>query len=341
MTHPSSMPTSKYFLLSPILSSCLLLSFSSPAFSQSQITDPGAKKMCEAVKDKQFPPQDLPTPEEKKSLATCSSQDLYFGFGGPADPVKARKCAFVEVEQGKDDLDIAGRAILMMVYANGKGADRNTDLAIKLACEMQGAPGDTIGTIYELQRFRNAATARFHVCDHSAAPHLYKSCAILGDRFDSVERAKQIADITSQWSPKDRKAFESLHQAAEQFFKSRASSEINLEPTFEVQENAHMETEFIDKLQKLQQGDLPKFTETDLHKAQTELDQDYASTQKDPSRRWGTATVAGVRKTQQLWIPYRDAWVKFGKTKYPQVSADSWKTWITQERIAMLQNLLH
>src|SRR6185312_12450569 len=78
--------------------------------------------------------------------------------------------------------------------------------------------------------------------------------------------------------------------AAEQFFKSRASSEINLEPTFEVQENAHMETEFIDKLQKLQQGDLPKFTETDLHKAQTELDQDYASTQKDPSRRWQSPT---------------------------------------------------
>lgn len=334
------MQKSNHFLLSPLLSACLLLSFSSPALGQSQITDPGAKKLCEAVKDKQFPPQDLPTPDGKKSLANCSSQDLYFGLGGPADPVKARKCAFVEMDKGKDDLDIAGRAVLMMVYANGKGADRDTDLAIKLACEMPGSSGDATGTIYELQRFRNAPSGRFHICDHSAAPHLYKSCAILGDRFDRMERAKQIADITSQWSPKERKAFQSLQDAAERFFKSRASSEINLEPTFEVQENAHMETEFIEKLQKLQQGDLPKFTPADLHKAQAELDQDYAATQKDPNRRWGTATVEGVRKTQQLWIQYRDAWVKFGKVKYPQVSADGWKTWITQERLAMLGNLL-
>jgi hypothetical protein len=308
---------------------------------QQQISDPGAQRMCSAVKDVQLPAQDQPTADEKKSLANCSSQDLYFGFGQPADPVKARKCAYIEMEQGKDPLDIAGKSVLMMVYANGKGADRSLDVAIKLACEMPGAPGDVAGNIYELERFRKAPpNARYSVCDHSAAPHLYKTCAILGDRFDAIQREKEIADITSGWSEKDRKAFAPLQQAAQTFFKSRASSEINLEPTFEVQEMAFMDNGFISKLQQLEKGDLPSFSAADKKKAQDELDEAYAATQKDPKRRWGTATVAGVQHTQQLWVSYKDAWVKFGKIKYPTVTPDSWETWLDQERLGMLEKLL-
>lgn len=335
------MSKSNFSLPRLLLSLFLVPGLASVAVCQQKISDPGAQRMCAAVKDAQLPAQDQPTPEEKKSLANCSSQDLYFGFGQPADPAKARKCAYVEMEQGKDPLEIAGKAILMMVYANGKGADRNIDAAIKLACEMPGAPGDVAGNIYELERFRKAPpNARYSVCDHSAAPHLYKSCAILGDRFDAIRRAKEISDITSNWSGKDRKAFASLHQAAEDFFKSRASTEINLEPTFEVQEMAFMENGFISKLQQLQKGDLPSFAAADKKKGQAELDEAYAATQKDPKRRWGTATVEGVQHTQQLWIAYKDAWVKFGKIKYPKVTPDSWETWLDQERLAMLEKLL-
>ena len=335
------MPKSKLSLSRLLLSLFLIPVFASVAISQQHITDPGAQRMCAAVKDVQLPEQDQPTADEKKSLSNCSSQDFYFGFAQPADPVKARKCAYVEMEQGKDPLDIAGRSILMMVYANGRGADRSLDVAIKLACEMPGAPGDVAGNIYELERFRKSPpNARYSVCDHSAAPHLYKSCAILGDRFDAIQRAQELSDITSGWNEKDRKAFASLQQAAQNFFKSRASSEINLEPTFEVQEMAFMENGFISKLQQLQQGEMPSFTAADKKKAEEQLDQDYAATQKDPNRRWGTATVDGVRQTQQLWIAYRNEWVKFGKAKYPRVTADNWETWLDQERVAMLEKLL-
>lgn len=335
------MHKSNFSLPRLLLSLFLIPALALVAVCQQQISDPGAQRMCSAVKDVQLPAQDQPTAAEKNSLANCSSQDLYFGFGQPADPVKARKCAYVEMEQGKDPLDIAGKSVLMMVYANGKGADRSLDVAIKLACEMPGAPGDVAGNIYELERFRKAPpNARYSVCDHSAAPHLYKTCAILGDRFDAIQREKEIADITSGWSEKDRKAFAPLQQAAQTFFKSRASSEINLEPTFEVQEMAFMDNGFISKLQQLEKGDLPSFSAADKKKAQDELDEAYAATQKDPKRRWGTATVAGVQHTQQLWVSYKDAWVKFGKIKYPTVTPDSWETWLDQERLGMLEKLL-
>ena len=312
------------------------------ASSQSTINDPGAKRMCDSVSGLEVPAADKPDSEEKTSLANCSSEDLYFGFGQAADPVKARKCAYVEMEQRKDDLDIAGRAILAMVYANGNGADRNLDLALKFACEMPGEGGDVAGNIYELDRMRRApANARFNVCDHSAGAHLYKSCAILSDRFDQVKRGQQISSITGSWSARDKRAFASLQQAAENFFKSRAGSEINLEPTFEVQEKAFMENGFITRLEQLQKGELPKYSAADWRKAESDMNSEYAETQKDPNRRWGTATVQGVKNTQQLWLKYREEWVRFGRTKYPQVSADSWKAWITQERVAMLNSLLH
>jgi len=335
------MHKSKLFVLVTLSCSFLFPAAPSVAFGQSSVTDPGAKRMCDAVKDVQFPAKDQPTADDKNSLKNCSSQDLYFGFDRPPDYVKARKCAYLEMEQGKDPLDLTGRAILMMVYANGKGVDRDLDIAVKFACGMDGGPADVAGNIYELNRMKKyPPTARFDVCDHSSARHLYESCAIVGDRIDRVQRAKKVAEYAGTLTKKQQKAFSHLDETAEAFFKSRASSEIDLRPTFEVQEVALLENQFIQKLQQLQQGKPPSFSQTDLHKAQAGVDQAYAETQKDPNRRWGTATVDGVRKTQQLWLAYRDAWVMFGKTKFPKVSADAWRTWITEDRLDELQKLL-
>src|ERR1700720_607216 len=88
------------------------------AFSQSTIADPGAKQMCAAVKDVELPAADRPPPAEEKALASCKSVDIYFGFEQPADPVKARKCAYAEIDRDAKIL-LGGKAILMMVYANG------------------------------------------------------------------------------------------------------------------------------------------------------------------------------------------------------------------------------
>src|SRR5438270_8056637 len=98
-----------------LLSIFLLAGFHT-AFSQSTITDPGAKQMCAAVKDVELPAADRPIPAEEKALAHCASIDLY--YGQPADPVKARKCAYAEMIRDAK-APIGGKAMLMMIYANG------------------------------------------------------------------------------------------------------------------------------------------------------------------------------------------------------------------------------
>jgi len=49
--------------------------------------------------DIELPAGDRPTPAEEMALAKCVSVDIYYGFGETADPVKARKCAYAEMDR--------------------------------------------------------------------------------------------------------------------------------------------------------------------------------------------------------------------------------------------------
>src|SRR5438270_2966109 len=187
--------------------STILLLAPVAAFCQTEIPDPGARRICASVKDVEPPSADRPTAAEENQLGNCSSVDAYFGFEGPADPVKARQCAYAEVDRGEKSL-VRGKSILMMVYANGKGAPRNFDVALKMACTIGGAPGDAAGRVYQLDRLRksNWSGDSFSICDHSSGRELYEQCAILQERFDRVERDRKFNQLAARWSPREQKA---------------------------------------------------------------------------------------------------------------------------------------
>src|SRR5436305_5827738 len=190
------------------LPTIVLLAGFHTAFSQSTISDPHDNQVCASVKDVELPEADRPTPAEEKALAKCVSEDIYFGFGQPADPAKARKCAYAEMERDAK-APIGGKAILMMIYANGNGATRNFDAAIKLACSIGGAPGDDAGRVYQLDRLKkqNWTSNNFSVCDHSSGREMYEQCAILSERFDKLERDHKFNDLIADWKPAEKKAF--------------------------------------------------------------------------------------------------------------------------------------
>jgi len=35
---------------------------------------------------------------------------------------------------------------------------------------------------------------------------------------------------------------------------------------------------------------------------------------------------------ERAWIRYRDSWLSFAQVRWPQISADSWLTFLTRER---------
>jgi hypothetical protein len=310
--------------------------------SQTEISDPGAKQICASVKDMEPSSADRPTPTEEKALASCASVDAYFGFGQPADPVKARKCAYAEIDRGARTA-LGGKAILMMVYANAKGVPRNYDVALHLACIIGDAPGDAAGRVYQLDRLKKANWTgnNFSVCDHSSGREMYEQCAILQERFDKIERDQKFNELTSTWKTPEQKAFHVLLQEADRFFKVQAGKCVNLEGTFEIQEEIFLKNNLLTALQGFERGELPKYSADEFHQAEAAENATYSRTQNGAVSRWGTVTRENVRESEEEWRRYRSVWIAFGRQKYPSVSEQSWKAWLDQERVTMLSRFLH
>jgi hypothetical protein len=314
---------------------------SAAAFGQTGISDPGARQICASVQDAELPPADRPTAAEESTLASCSSMNAYFGFGQAADPVRARKCAYAEVDRGSRT-PLGGKAILMMLYANAQGVPRNLDAALKLACAIGDAPGDAAGRVYQLDRLRksNWAGNNFSVCDHSSGRELYEQCAILQERFDKIERDSKFDEIASKWSASQKKAFHAFLAEAGNFFHVHAANGVNLESTFEIQEETFMLNGLLSSLEQFERGELPGFTAAQFAQAEAAENAAYARTQTGSASRWGTVTRESISRSEAEWRRYRDAWIAFGKQKYPSVSVQSWKAWLALERTNMLNRLL-
>lgn len=320
---------------------CLALVFSHAAFGGTQ----DWKRICEEVKNTSFPPKDRPGQGEAKPLEKCASADLYFGFDRPADPVKARLCAYVELDQG-DDLVFGGSSILMMIYANGKGAERNLDLAIKLACTIDGAPAEVEGRVEHLAKLRQEKWKGddFSLCDDITSGFMQGHCASLSERFVEAKRKKRLSGLTSKWAEKDRKAFDVLSNTLEKFITSRTENEVDLSGTgrgaFMIEEESALREAFLSAVEKFEHGELPRFSSEQFAQADKELNTIYSKLQKTKDPSWGTVTADGIKQAQRAWLKYRDACVVFGQQKYPKTSADSWKTWLTRDRIKMLNGFL-
>jgi len=313
----------------------------------SQQTRGDGREECARLSATEDPPADLPSAEERQALANCSSYDLYFGFGASVDLDKARKCAYLEREQGKKLPEIAfgGAGMLAMVYANGKGASRSFGLALKFACEVEGAPAENSARIEHLLQLQNEnwAGANFNLCDDVTSGLMQGWCAKLQEDLDQVRRAKKLEGLTQNWKPEERQAYLELQSAANAFFDSSSSKEVDLSGTgraaFEIEAEAALKDGFLRALERFERGQLPKYKATDLAKADAQLNALYKRIQSAPNQpiEFTTVTPDGIKSAQKAWLRYREAWVEFGKLKYPAVLPEGWRVWLTRERVKMLQ----
>jgi hypothetical protein len=329
----------------------LLLSFSSVAFAQQQRANerPAA---CDNFAKVQVPASDLPTPEERKALASCNSYDLYFGFDHAADPVKARKCAYLEREPGTvltNPNDVfTGAGLLTMIYANGEGAARNFDLALKFACEVDGAPAENDSRIEHLLKLKNENSTGdvFNLCDDVTSGFMMGWCSKLQDDLNKVVRTDDFSAIMIKWTAAEETAFRELQKAATASFEASTRNEVDQGGTIHTLREAAVETslndDFLAALQRFEKGQLPKFTALEFSKVDAELNSVYSKLQSDPKNNiyeYSGLTPEGVKIAQRAWLRYREAWVKFGHLKYPSVTPESWRTWLTQDRVKILKNL--
>jgi uncharacterized protein YecT (DUF1311 family) len=310
------------------------------------------KTICAHTESVVIPSADKPTEQEKQTLRGCSSKELYYGYGKPPDFIKARKCAYLEIESSNtNDESFYGSSILMMIYANGEGVKQNLDLALKFACEEGG--GQTVeyeGHILHLDNLRNqsVATNKFDFCDDAQSLLMTGRCADRGAQISRAKREMEFAKLLSHWSEFEKSEFEKL-RVSRQGFLIASEDEIDGSGTMGVADSIfakqRMEDDFLNSLTAFEKGKFPAFREDDFSKADRELNLIYKKIQNASEDdiigfSWGTVTKEDIKSVQRAWLKYRDAWVAFAKLKYPSVSAASWKTWLTRERVWQLNTFL-
>jgi len=163
------------------------------------------------------PAIDLPTASERPALKGCNSEKLYYGIGMPANPVKARKCAMVErLGNVADPFPLLnGEGMLAIIYANGRGAARNFDVAIHMACQLQDAPAAMDSRIRHLDRLRRGGRDEkpFETCDDITSGVTGGICAEHKAALARQSRDRRIARLKRRWTAAQRKLFDSAFAA--------------------------------------------------------------------------------------------------------------------------------
>jgi hypothetical protein len=291
---------------------------------------------CKRTASVAYPASDNVSDAEAKTLKGCNSEALYYGIGMGRDSVKARKCAYVEIAS-KEEPVFGGALLLMVIYGTGDGAALNTDLAIHLACENSHADAEKDARVqFLLERKSDPAKANapFDICDHITSGFMSGHCAAHSQRIASVARAKRLAVAETLVRALAEPEYAALQKARDVFFKAREENEVDLSGSaraaFMVEERACLDVGFVEALEKLAKSEAP--VGSDFAAADKTLNAAYSKLMKSDFD-YGTVTKESIKKTQRLWLKYRDAWAALGSKRN---AGDAWKTWATTQRTAQL-----
>jgi len=180
-----------------------------------------ATAICKRVEKFAPPSSDLPSAREASTLKGCDSESLYYGIGKLADPVAARKCAFAELTA--DDPQpyglLEGQGMLMMIYANGRGADRSLDLAIHYACQLEDSQRAWSLRVNELQKRKDSdwQGENFESCEHITSGMAEGFCAYHQGLLDDQDRHARIAMFGKGWTSLQKRLFNAAYKSGNDY----------------------------------------------------------------------------------------------------------------------------
>ncbi|PHV18825.1 lysozyme inhibitor LprI family protein [Janthinobacterium sp. GW458P] len=296
---------------------------------------------CLKVKDAAPPPADLPAPSAVAALQQCQATDLYYDTKSmsspkPADWRPVRHCAMATQNS----------AVLMMLYQNGQGVQKDPLLALKYACSIDAAPAEMQGRIAHLQQINASGRGMMDLCDDITSGYMMGVCSAIDARQKQRVRAQASGKLSDGWPAVAQASLQKLQAAASKFADARAAHETDLSGTARAAMSIAARTAELDLLaQDLRQYEAGKLPPA-LSMAQAaaldkELNAIYGKLMKKPASTYaGAVDKDGIRATQRLWLAYRDAWMNLGAVRYPSVTSETWAGLLTARRNAQLQDLL-
>ncbi|HEY0795611.1 MAG TPA: hypothetical protein VGD64_07500 [Acidisarcina sp.] len=297
----------------------------------------------------------------------CSGIALYYG-NVPGHFVKARSCVLSQLGIFRKDVTeaeakaaqriAAGGAaepsdadglVLAMLYGNGEGVRRNLPLAGTFICQysegIESAPASQ-----HLQEFRKiiARGGQFDVCAEGGVSFGRSTNYIcLGLEQERVARETDRAEaaVLAVSTPTLKASFLDLRSTWRQFHQAYGEMEDRLcdggtgcGPITESDDLMLMRS-WLAGLQSIRNGSPPalRFKASDFLKLDADLNAQYRG-KLDEVKDCGDHPCIGpsIRIADRAWMKYREAWVRFGKLRWPAVPADEWRAWLTTEWIALL-----
>ncbi|WP_082554759.1 lysozyme inhibitor LprI family protein [Caulobacter sp. Root1455] len=306
-----------------------------------------SRAICRRFKTLAVPASDMPDPATAATLKGCSSEALYYGIGVKRDPVKARQCAILELND-PDNRDgvFSGTGMLMTIYATGFGAKKDLDLATHMACNTWGAPVDTDILVHALQTRKTVPDPTpFDYCydvNQGASDVSMPVCAWHEQRRTKAVRDVKVQALTAAWTAEESAAHDQLLKAQGAFLELRQMNErgagtINRSATarFEME----LEDDRLALLQRMTASKGPTASPAQRTAADTALNQFYRNLMPLlPQKEMVDydVTKPGVREAQRAWIAYRDAWLALAAVKWPNASQDGLATYLTRKRLGHL-----
>ncbi len=284
---------------------------------------------CLKVKDAAPPPADLPAPSAAAALQQCAATDLYYDTKSmsspkPADWRPVRHCAMATQNS----------AVLMMLYQNGQGVQKDPLLALKYACSIDAAPAEMQGRIEHLQQITASGRGMIDLCDDITSGYMMGVCGAIDARQKQRVRAQATDKVSASMPAVAQASLQKLQAAASKFADARAALSI-------AARTAELDL-LAQDLRAYEAGKLPaSISREQAAVLDKELNAIYGKLMKQPASTYaGAVGKDGIRATQRLWLAYRDAWMNFGAVRYPSVTSETWAGLLTARRNAQLQDLL-
>ncbi len=306
-------------------------------------TPGGVDMLCSQFSALSLPPSDQPSPAERRALAACDSEALYYGIGVRPDFEKARKCAYAELER-RDRTSFGGADLLMMLYANGRGVPTNFDLALKFACTRSTSDAGRSSTVAALWKARAGAglTQRFEVCAVDQTEDVVAHCAARDSRMAGVKREERRVKAVMGLRSRELAA---LENAAQAFIEARTRNEVDASGSTRavarIAERDRLADEYVELLEKLADFKFsPARSEGSEARLATFHSQLLACKElSSASARNRGITRPGLVKAQRSWAKYRDAWLALVARARPRTQIAAWRSLLAEQRLQSLENL--
>jgi uncharacterized protein YecT (DUF1311 family) len=304
-------------------------------------TDEAWYRQCMRVEHAVAPAADTTT----AASATCDASALYYrkrsqAATSPAEWKMVRECALARGDN----------AVLMMLYANGFGVPRDTDIALHYACSLDfAAKAEMEARVAHLANGLPAG-AVFDQCDDVTSGRMGAVCAAIRQSQDNRVRAARLDRVARALPASALPAFRKLRAAAEAYA-SAAAAEVDMQGTaasaLAIEHEDKLREQFTRAVVDAVDHKLAAAPAADATQLDGALNAAYQtlmsapSSQQDAPGRIGESTIdrGEIRKVERLWLAYRDAFLAFRSALPAGSSPNAITALLLQQRVAELKTI--